>query len=148
MRSLCIPEIVFKSKYERRKIYLLIYLGHLICLVQKPIGKRFNSLAFFGVIKTLTARLLNQRNKMPVVDVQIYPSSFDICSYLLLKTISGMHNERASYLGFRETFAALLVLNFWLREFPLSAATNCFEFRCQQKHFMLLCYKICPCCYT
>ena len=44
-----------------------------------------------------------------------------------------MHNERASYLGFKETFAALFVLNCWLREFPLSAIANRFELRCQSK---------------
>ena len=42
-----------------------------------------------------------------------------------------MHNERASYLGFKETFAALFVLNCWLREFPLSAIASRVELRCQ-----------------
>ena len=44
-----------------------------------------------------------------------------------------MHNEQASYLGFRATFAALFVLNYWLREFLLSAIANRFELRCQSK---------------
>ena len=32
-------------------------------------------------------------------DVYIYPPSFNIRSYLLLKTISGLHNKRDNYLG-------------------------------------------------
>ena len=36
---------------------------------------------------------------------------------LLLKIISEMHDEPASYLGIRETFAALFVLKYWLKEF-------------------------------
>ena len=76
----------------------------------------------------------------------ICPPSFDIRSCLLLKTISGIHNRRDSYLGLRETLRLYFVLNFCLREFPLSAVANLFEFRCQQKQLLLLSYKICPCC--
>ena len=36
-------------------------------------------------------------------------------------------------------------MNFSLREFPLSAIANLFEFRCQSKQLLLLSYKICPC---
>ena len=57
-------------------------------------------LVFLGVIKTLTALLLKQ-NEMSVAGVQTCPSSFDVFSCLLLKTISGMHYKRASYLAFR-----------------------------------------------
>ena len=32
--------------------------------------------------------------------------------------------------GFQRNFAAFFVLNFCLREFPLSAIANLFEFRC------------------
>ena len=64
---------------------------------------------FFGVIKQFTAHLLNNKNKMPTVDVQIHPPSFGICSCLRLKTISGMHNKRVSYLGFRETLLLCLL---------------------------------------
>ena len=42
-------------------------------------------------------------------------------------------------------FAGLFVFNYWLREFPLSAVANLFEFRCQQKQLMQLSYKICLC---
>ena len=48
-----------------------------------------------------------------------------------LKKHSGMHNAPASYLGFKEIFAALFDMNYWLREFPLSAAVNRFELRCK-----------------
>ena len=56
-----------------------------------------------------------------------------------------MHSERASYLGFRENFAALFVLNYWLIEFPLSVIASRFELRYQQKQLVPLYYKICPC---
>ena len=42
-------------------------------------------------------------------------------------------------------FAALLVLNYCLREFLLSAFANRFELRCESKQLMLLYYKISPC---
>ena len=48
--------------------------------------------------------------------------------------------------GFQGNFAPSFVLNFCLREFPLSAFTNRFELRCEPKRLMLLYYKICPCC--
>ena len=44
-----------------------------------------------------------------------------------------MHSNRASYLGFKEIFAAFFVSNYWLREFPSSAIVNQFELRCQSK---------------
>ena len=53
--------------------------------------------------------------------------------------------ESLSY-WFQGNFAAAFVLNYWLREFLLSAFTNRFELRCEPKRLMLLYYKICPCC--
>ena len=46
---------------------------------------------------------------------------------------------------FQGNFAAVFVLNYWLREFLLSAFANRFELRCEPKQLMLLYYKICPC---
>ena len=40
-----------------------------VCLAQKLIDRRFNSPVSLGVIKTLSAQLLNQTNKMPEVHV-------------------------------------------------------------------------------
>ena len=45
---------------------------------------------------------------------------------------------------FQGNFMATFVLNFWLREFLLSALANHFELRCEPKQLMLLYYKICP----
>ena len=42
-------------------------------------------------------------------------------------------------------FAAVFVLNYWLREFLLSASPNSFELRYEPKRLMLLYYKIYPC---
>ena len=39
----------------------------------------------------------------------------------------------------------MFVLNYWLREFLLSAFVNRFELRCETKQLMLLYYKMCPC---
>ena len=38
---------------------------------------------------------------------------------------------------FQGDFAAVFVLNYWLREFPLSAFANRFELRCEPKQLML-----------
>ena len=59
---------------------------------------------FLGVIKALTAQLLNQTDKMPVADVYIYPSSFDICSCLLLKNHFRNALEGTLLLGFQRNF--------------------------------------------
>ena len=72
---------------------------------------------FFRVIKTFTVQLLKNEDRMSMAYAKVYLPSFDTCSYLLLKTEAGAHNKRASYLGFRENFATLFVLNYWLREF-------------------------------
>ena len=42
-------------------------------------------------------------------------------------------------------FAVMFVLNYWLREFLLSAFANRFELSCEPKQLMLLYYKIWPC---
>ena len=48
-----------------------------------------------------------------------------------------MHKARVFPISFKATFAAILVLimvlMYWLREFPLSAVDNHFELRCQSK---------------
>ena len=49
-----------------------------------------------------------------------------------------MHTERASQVGFRDTFVTLFAVNYWLREFPWSAITNRLEFRCQRKQMIRL----------
>ena len=53
---------------------------------------------FFDLIRALTAHLLNNKNKLPAVDVRTDPFSFDIRACLRLKAISGMRNKRAHYL--------------------------------------------------
>ena len=47
--------------------------------------------------------------------------------------------------GFGATFAAVFVLIYRLREFPLSAVANRFELRSQLKEPLLLYQKFCPC---
>ena len=57
------------------------------------------------------------------------------------------NEQQASLLpGFQRNFAALFVLNYWFRQFPLSAIVNVFDFSCPGKQLMLLSYKICPFC--
>ena len=66
---------------------------------------------------------------------------------LALTNISGIQNEQAAYMGFRANFAALFILNYWLREFLLSLISDYFELRCQsisQRQLTLLHYKIFP----
>ena len=49
-------------------------------------------------------------------------------------------NESLPY-WFQRNFAASFVLNFYLREFLLSACANRFELRCEPKRLILLYYK-------
>ena len=43
---------------------------------------------------------------------------------------------------FQGNFVAMFVLNYWLREFLLSAFANRFELRCEPQQLLLLYYKI------
>ena len=95
----------------------------------------------YAKIVVPSAPFLNQINKIRETELLIYPSSFVISTYLLLKTSLRPHQTRVCLTGFRATF-----FNFCLREFLLSAFANRFELRCEPKRLMLLYYKICPCC--
>ena len=50
-----------------------------------------------------------------------------------------MHKARVCSVGFGEIFAAWFILNYWSREFSLSAITNGFELRCQSRATHLIC---------
>ena len=48
-----------------------------------------------------------------------------------------MHEVRVCPVGVGATSAAVFVLNYRLRQFPLSTVTNRFELRCQLKQLLL-----------
>ena len=59
----------------------------------------------------------------------------------LKKTSLRRHQVRIlPHYWFQGNFAATFVLNYRLRELPLSAVTNRFELRCEPKQLMLLYY--------
>ena len=64
----------------------------------------------------------------------------------LKKVPSPVLRESLTY-WFQGNFAAMFVLNYWLRvrEFLFSVFANGFELRFEPKRLMLLYYKICPC---
>ena len=73
------------------------------------------------------ARLLNQINK----PVRLHsPFFFRYKHITSLKSICRLHKARVCPTGFGASFAAMFVLNYWLREFPLSVVANRFELRC------------------
>ena len=78
-----------------------------------------------------SARLLKQINKICETELWIHPLSFVISTQLLLKSTFRLHKVRVGHgvcpTGFGATFAAVFVLIYRLREFSLSAVTNCFE---------------------
>ena len=92
------------------------------------------------------ARLLNEINKFRETELQIHPSYFIVSAQPLVKTTFRLHKEIVCPTGFGATFAAVFVLIYWLREFPLSAVTNRFELRCQLKQLISLYYKVYLCC--
>ena len=55
------------------------------------------------------------------------------------------HTKRELPYWFQGNFVAMFVLNYWLREFHLSAFANRFELRCEPKQLKLSYCKICPC---
>ena len=92
-----------------------------------------------------SARLLNLINKIHEAEIEIYPFSFVLSISIPLKTTFRLHKARVRPTGSGTTFAVVFALINWLREFPLSAVTNCFEMRCQLKQLLLLYYEGCPC---
>ena len=62
-----------------------------------------------------------------------------------LRNLPSLAPSESSPYWFQGNFAVMFVLNYWLREFPLSVFANRFEFRCEPKQLNLLYYKICPC---
>ena len=93
-----------------------------------------------------SARLLNEVNKIRKSELQIYRPSFVVSIELLLQTTFRLHKARVCPNGFGVTFAAMFVQIYGLKEFPLSAVTNCFQLRCESKQLMLLHHKFFPCC--
>ena len=65
-----------------------------------------------------SARFLNQTNKIRETELKIYPSSFVISAYLLLKTFLRLHQTIVRRTGFRATLR--------LRLFSISAWENLF----------------------
>ena len=86
------------------------------------------------------------RNKVRTLDL---PFSFRLKHMTSLKDLPSLPllppSESLPH-WFQDNFAAMFVLNYWLRDFPLYAVTNRFELRCEPKQLMLLYYKICLCC--
>ena len=61
-----------------------------------------------------------------------------------LKNVPSPAPSKSLPYWFQGNFAAVFVLNYWWREFLLSAFANRFELRCEPKRLMLLYHKICP----
>ena len=101
-------------------------------IIQKPRRRHYKSCIYITQMLTDTPQLLNHVKKIHRTELWIYPSYFVISESLLC--------------WFQGNFAAMFVLNYWLRGPLLSALPNRFELMCEPRHLMLLCYKICPCC--
>ena len=127
---------------ERRWDNLRFSLADFVCFIQKPSRVHYNFCISIAQVYVVTPQLLNQMNKIGETELYIYPSSFVISTYLLLKAPLRLHQTRVCRTGFRAT---LFALNFCLGEFLLPAFANRFELRCEPK---LLYHKICPCCTT
>ena len=111
-------------------------------MVQKPSREHYNSCIFIAQMSTVTPQLLSQIDKIRQTELWIYPPHKDMTS---LKKVPSPALSKSLPYWFLGNFAAMFVLNYWLREFPLSAIANRFEWRCEPKQLMLLYYKICPC---
>ena len=82
-----------------------------------------------------SARLLH-----PVIDL---PFVFRHKLIASLKWVSSPAPSESLPYWFQGNFAAMFVLNYWLREFLLYAFANRFELRCEPKQQMLFYYKFC-----
>ena len=69
-----------------------------------------------------SALRLNHTDKIRQIELQIWSSYFVLSILLFLTTPFLVHRARVCRTGFGATFAALFILNLWLREFPLSAS--------------------------
>ena len=91
---------------------------------------------------TVTHQLLNQINTIRTLNL---PFLFRYKHIASLESLPSPAPSESLLHWFQSNFAVMFVLNCWLREFPLSAFANGFEWRCEPKQLMLLYYKICPC---
>ena len=88
---------------ERRWVNLKFRLTNLVHLIQESRSDCVHLSNEYTKIVTPSARFLNQINKIREIELQIYPSSFVISTYLLLKTFFHPHQTRVRPAGFRAT---------------------------------------------
>ena len=119
--------------------YFLTYIFNNACFLMSCLSESFLSKIPEKASESFLSEVfLPKVFRLKVFDFNVYPPSVGVCSVLVIETTFRMHHKRASFFGFRQTFEALIVLNYWLKESPLSAIANHFEFRCPQKQLMLL----------
>ena len=85
----------------------------------------------------------NRQNPHPHSTIDI-PFFFRYKHKTSLKDVPTPASSESLPYWFQGNFAAMFALNYWLREFLLSAFANRFVLRCERKQPMLLCHKICP----
>ena len=93
----------------------------------------------------LSARLLNHVNKIRQRELQDLPLLSRNKHIASIKNQPSLAPSEGLPYWFQGNFAAMFVLNCWLRGFPLFAVANRFELKCETKQLMLFYYKICPC---
>ena len=92
-----------------------------------------------------SARLLKSRKQNPRGRTLDLPCFFCLKHIIFLRNLPSPALSASLHFWFGANFVTVFVLNYWLREFLLSAFANRIELRCEPKQLMLSCYKICPC---
>ena len=93
---------------ERRWVSLKFCLADFVYLIQELRSDRVQLSNKYTKIVMLSTRFLNQINKIRETELQIYPSSFAISTYLLLKTTLRPHQMTVCRAGFRATLRLCL----------------------------------------
>ena len=107
--------------------------------------RHYKSCIFIAQLQTVTLQLLNQINKIRETRTLDLPFFFCYKHPASLRNLPSAAPSESQPYWFQGNFAAVFVLNYWLREFLLSAFANRFELRCEPKQLIVLYYKICPC---
>ena len=113
-----------------------------VYVIQEPSREHYNCCIFIAQMLAVTPLLLKSNEQNRPDRTLDLPFFFRYKHMTSLKSLFPPAPSKSLPYLFQGNFAAIFVLNYWLREFPLSAFANHFESRCEPKQLMLFFYKM------
>ena len=134
-------EVVKRNRgLRRKKKGKSKILSRGFCLrVQKPSREPYNSYIFIAQMQLILCSSVKQTKSAD--RTMDKPFFFRYKHLTFLKNVQSPAPSESLTYWLQSNFAATSVLNYWLREFPLSKLANRFKLRCEPNQLMLLHYK-------